>query len=106
MRAIRAGAASSGTLIAVMAVCATHRARSHPWCDQAGDVTIFSHGFNGMERLIRNPELKPLVRFCYHAIYSRRPSRDTVPVASETYFIFFAGDFHDYPAGIDAHDSG
>ena len=96
---------AAGTLVAVMAISAFHGAGNRPWRDQAGHVTIFSHGFDGVERLIGDAELQPLVRFRYHAIYPRRAARDTVPVAPETDFVFFAGDFHCHPAGIDAHDS-
>ena len=70
MGSVGARATSSRTLIAVMAVCATHRARSRPGRDQAGDVAIFPHGFDGVERLIGDAELKPLVRFRHHAIYA------------------------------------
>lgn len=57
MRAIRAGATRSRTLVAVVAVCTFHGARDGPWRDQAGHVPIVSHGFNGVERLIGHTEL-------------------------------------------------
>ena len=105
MRPVGTGVAGRRALVGVMTIGTVDAARGREGRDQAGDDGILSGGFDRMIGGVGGIELDALVGLRNLAFDAGRATRDAVPVATETEFIFIDERIDDGAGGIDAFDT-
>ena len=85
VRAVRAGAAGGGILIAVVAVTAADTTGGGEGRDEAGHAGAFAHAFDGMERGVAGTELQAGIGLGHLAGNLGRTARRAVAVACLLY---------------------